>query len=143
MQALAATFVEPRGMIRSVVAETAGRQVLGALGALSASQAASAGTAGASPLKKGDIAHLSVSPDQVVLCRAKRGAFKPKPTEEVIAAAPRSAVRSASVAKGKIAGVLELSFDDGTHWAFDIPKVHLKGAQEIAAELSAGSSGVA
>ena len=133
---LAATFVEPRGMIRSIVAATAGREVLGALGAISAEQAASSGTAGASPLKKGDIAHLSVSGDRVVLCKAKRGAFKPKSTDEVIALAPREAVRSATVEKGKIAGVLEVSFDDGSSWAFDIPKVHLKGAQQIGAELS-------
>jgi hypothetical protein len=54
----------------------------------------------------------------------------------VIASAPREAVRRATVEKGKIAGVLEVSFEDGSSWAFDIPKVHLKGAQQIAAELS-------
>ena len=135
---LAATFVEPRGMVRSIVAATAGREVLGALGAMSAEQAASAGTDGASPLKKGDIAHLSVSREDIVLCKAKRGAFKPKPTDEVIASAPRAAVRTAKVDKGRIAGVLELSFDDGSSWAFDVPKVHLKGAQEIAAQLATG-----
>jgi hypothetical protein len=133
---LAATFVEPRGMIRSVIAATAGRQVMGALGAVSAERAAGAGTEGASPLKKGEIAHLSVSPDEVVLCKAKRGAFKPKPTDEVIASAPRTAVRGAKVDKGRLASVLEVSFDDGSAWAFDIPKVHLKGAQQIAAALS-------
>src|SRR5690242_15434957 len=96
-QPLAATFVEPRGMVRSIVAATAGREVLGALGAVSAESAASAGTAGTSPLKKGDIAHLSVSPEEVLLCKAKRGAFKPKPTDELIASAPREAVRTAKV----------------------------------------------
>ncbi len=124
-------------MIRTLVAETAGRQVLGALGALSASQAASSSTAGASPLKKGDIAYLSVSREQLLLCKAKRGAFKPKSTDEVIASAPRGAVRTATVDKGKIAGVLEVSFEDGSTWAFDVPKVHLKGAQEITAALAA------
>jgi hypothetical protein len=133
---LAATFVEPRGMIRSIVAATAGREVLGALGALTAERTASAGTEGASPLKKGEIAHLSVSHDEIRLCKAKRGAFKPKPTDEVIAAAPRGAVRTARLDKGRIAGVLEVSFEDGSSWAFDVPKVHLKGAQQIAAELS-------
>ncbi len=135
---MAATFVEPRGMVRSVVAAVAGREVLGALGSISAERAASAGTEGASPLKKGEIAHLSVSREQLRLCKAKRGAFKPKPTDEVIASAPRAAVRTATVDKGKIAGVLEVSFEDGSTWAFDVPKVHLKGAQEIAAELATG-----
>ena len=135
-QIVAATFVEPRGMVRSVVAAVAGREVLGGLGAITAERAASAGTEGASPLKKGEIAHLSVSREQLVLCKAKRGAFKPKPTEEVIASAPRAAVRTAKVDKGKIAGVLEVSFEDGSTWAFDVPKVHLKGAEQIAAELA-------
>jgi hypothetical protein len=133
---VAATFVEPRGMIRSIVAATAGREVLGALGSISAERAASAGTEGASPLKKGEIAHLSVSTDEVVLCKAKRGAFKPKRTEEVIAAAPREAVLDAKIEKGRIAGVLQVSFDDGSTWEFDVPKVHLKGAEQIAAQLA-------
>ena len=136
--AVAGTFVEPRGMIRSIVAATAGREVLGALGSISAERAAAAGTEGASPLGKGDIAYLSVSDDQVTLCKAKRGAFKPKPTEEVIAAAPREAVRGAAIEKGRIAGVLKVSFEDGSAWEFDVPKVHLKGAQEIEAALAAG-----
>jgi hypothetical protein len=112
--------------------------VLGVIGAVSAERAASAGTEGASPLKKGEIAHLSVSSEQLTLCRAKRGAFKPKPTDEVIASAPRAAVRSAKVDRGRIAGVLEISFEDGSTWAFDVPKVHLSGAQQIARELAGG-----
>jgi allophanate hydrolase subunit 2 len=134
----AATFVEPRGMIRSIVAATAGREVLGALGSMSAESAASAGTEGASPLKKGDIAYLSVSGGEVVLYKAKRGAFKPKPTDEVIASAPRETVRGAAIEKGRIAGVLKVSFEDGSTWEFDVPKVHLKGAQAIEASLANG-----
>jgi hypothetical protein len=125
-------------MIRSIVAATAGREVLGALGSISAERAAAAGTEGASPLKKGDIAYLSVESDQVVLCKAKRGAFKPKPTEEVIASAPRASVRGAAIEKGRIAGVLKISFEDGSSWEFDVPKVHLKGAQAIEATLASG-----
>jgi hypothetical protein len=135
-QPLAATFVEPRGMIRSIVAATAGREVLGALGAITAERTVSAGTERASPLKKGEIAHLSVSHDELRLCKAKRGAFKPKPTDELIAAAPRAAVRTAKLDKGRIAGVLEVTFEDGSTWAFDVPKVHLKGAHEIASKLA-------
>ena len=134
----AATFVEPRGMIRSIVAATAGREVLGALGSMTAERAAAPGTEGASPLGKGAIAYLSVSGGEVVLYKAKRGAFKPKPTEEVIASAPRETVRGASIEKGRIAGVLKVSFEDGSTWEFDVPKVHLKGAQAIEASLANG-----
>ena len=101
--------------------------ILGAVGEAAAS-AASAGTAGASPLRTGQIAYLSVSADELVLFQAKRGAFRPKPTDEVVASAPRSTVESATLEKGRIAGVLEISFAGGSNWAFDIPKVHLGGA---------------
>jgi hypothetical protein len=127
-------------MIRSVVAGVAGREILGAVGlaaGLAAGSAAgSAGTAGASPLRPGQIAYLSVSADELVLFHAKRGAFRPKPTDEVVASAPRSSVESATLEKGRIAGVLEISFAGGSTWAFDIPKVHLGGAQQIAAALA-------
>lgn len=135
-QAIAATFVEPRGMIRSVVAGVAGREILGAVGLVAGSAAASTGTAGASPLRTGQIAYLSVSADELVLFHAKRGAFRPKPTDEVVASAPRSSVESATLEKGRIAGVLEICFAGGSTWAFDIPKVHLGGAQQIAAALT-------
>ena len=139
-QMIAATFVEPRGMIRSVVAGVAGREILGVVGlaaeAAAGSAAASAGTAGASPLRTGQIAYLSVSADELVLFHAKRGAFRPKPTDEVVALAPRSSVESATLEKGRIAGVLEISFAGGSTWAFDIPKVHLGGAQRVAAALA-------
>ena len=73
---VAATFVEPRGRVHSIVAATAGREVL--------------------------------------------------------------AVRSAKVDKGRLAGVLEVAFEDGSAWAFDVPKVHLSGAQQIAREVAGG-----
>ncbi len=135
-ETIAATFVEPRGMIRSVVAGVAGREILGAVGFAAGSTAASAGTAGSSPLRQGQIAYLSVFADKLVLFHAKRGAFRPKPTDEAIASAPRSTVESAKLEKGKIAGVLEISFTGGSTWAFDVPKVHLGGAQQIAATLA-------
>jgi hypothetical protein len=135
-QAIAATFVEPRGMIRSVVVGVAGREILGAVGLAAASAAASTGTAGASPLRAGSIAYLSVSADDLVLFHAKRGAFRPKATDEVVASAPRSTVERATLEKGRIAGVLEISFAGGSTWAFDIPKVYLSGAQQVAAVLA-------
>ena len=95
-----------------------------------------AGTAGSSPLRQGQIAYLSVFADELVLFHAKRGAFRPKPTDEAIASAPRSSVESARLEKGKIAGVLEISFAGGSTWAFDVPKVHLGGARQIAATLA-------
>jgi hypothetical protein len=123
-------------MVRSIVASTAGREVLGPVGTLLGNVAGSAGTEGSSPLAKGQIAYLAVSEQELTLYRAKRGAFKPKPTDEVLASAGRELVQGAAVERGKIAGVLEIKFADEESWAFDVPKVHLKGAEEIAKALT-------
>jgi hypothetical protein len=122
--ASAGTFVEPRGMIRSAVASAAG----GLVGAVAA-------TATTGPLRKGEIGYLGVFPGEVVLFAAKRGAFKPKPTTNVIATAPRSSVRSAQIDKGRIAGLLDITFADGTAWQFEIPRVHLGGANQVVSVL--------
>jgi hypothetical protein len=54
----------------------------------------------------------------------------------VLASAGRELVQTAAVEKGRIAGVLEIKFADEESWAFDVPKVHLKGAEEIAKALT-------
>ncbi len=123
-------------MVRSIVASVAGKEVLGAVGSLAAGAAASRGTGDASPLAKGQIAYLAVFADEVTLFRAKRGAFRPKATTESMASAAREEVRSASVEKGRLASVLEIEFGDGETWAFDVPKVHMKGAEGIVGALS-------
>jgi len=140
---LAGTFVEPRGTIKSIIAGgtqnvfgTASRAVGAAMG-----EAADRDMSGSSPLKKGDIAYLGVTPDAVILFRAKRGAFKPKATAEPIATASRSETASASIAEGRLgSAALSIAFRDGTTWTFDIPRVHLKGAREIAAVLGSATS---
>jgi hypothetical protein len=131
--AIASTYVEPRGSIRAVVAKVAGGQALGAAGA------AIAGTATrseGSPVKAGGIGFLAVFADEVVVVRGKRGALKPKPTEEVIARAPRSSLSSAELDRKAVKGTLTLSFADGEKWEFDMPRVHLKAAEKVARALT-------
>ena len=41
------------------------------------------------------------------------------------------------MAEGRLASVLTVTFTDQSSWTFDIPKIHLKGAREIVAALSA------
>jgi hypothetical protein len=136
-QQLAATFVEPRGAIRSVIVGTIGREVAGAVGSVTASPGSPGKDAGSSPLAAGAIGYLAVFDDQLVLYRGKRGAFKPKPTEEVVAVAPRAAITGAILDRKKIAGVLTVTFADTDAWTFDIPKIHLGGAETIARTLTA------
>jgi hypothetical protein len=130
------TFVEPRGMVRSIVAATVGREVLGAVGSASAQLAVESQNAGSSPIRAGQIAYLRLSGEELTLFRAKRGAFRPKATDEVIAVAPRTSVSAAALERGRLAGVLQVSFADDSTWAFDVPKVHLSGAEAIAAALT-------
>jgi hypothetical protein len=132
--AVACTYVEPRGAIRSVIAKTVGRELGGAVGQAVVGSAAE--QADASPVEKGKIAFLAVFPDELVLFAGKRGAFKPKPTGDVIASAPRASVASAQLERHGLSGALTVSFADGGSWAFDMPKVHLKTAERVAQALS-------
>lgn len=129
------TFVEPRGMVHSIVAGTVGREMLGAVGAMSAQHAAESRHAGSSPIRAGQIAYLRLTSEELTLFRAKRGAFRPKATDDAIATAPCTSVSEAKLDRGRLAGVLQVTFADGTVWAFDVPKVHLSGAEAIAAAI--------
>ncbi len=126
--AIVGTFVEPMGMIRSAVG--------GAIGGAVGAAVAASGSADGAVLARGQIGYLGVFPGEVILFAAKRGAFRPKPTETVIAAAPRPAVRLAQLTKARVAGVFEIHLHDGTAWRFEVPRVHLGGAQQVAAVLS-------
>jgi hypothetical protein len=116
------TFVEPRGMVRSIVAGTVGREVLGAVGAMSAQHAAESQHAGSSPIRAGQIAHLELAGNELALFRAKRGAFRPKATDEVIATAPRTSVSAAKLERGRLAGVLEVMFADAPRGPLTCPR---------------------
>jgi hypothetical protein len=90
--AIAGTFVQPRGSIRSQITDITGGAVLGVVGA---SAVAEQGVDGALLLQEGQLAYLVVLPDSVVLFTARKGAFKPKPTDSAIAMASRSATQTA------------------------------------------------
>jgi hypothetical protein len=128
-------FVEPRGMMKSIVAGTVGREVAGLVGGASAQRAAEAKHEGSSPMRAGQIAYLALGEDELTLCRAKRGAFRPKRTDETMATAPRASVSSAALERGRIGSTLEIAFEDGNTWSFDVPKVHASGAAAIAQAL--------
>ena len=132
--ALASTFVEPRGSARQMIARTAGGEALGAVGRAAAGMSTEPG--GKSPVEAGKIGFLAVFPEEVVLFAGKRGAFKPKPTEEVIASVPRSAIASAALEKKAVKGFLILTLGDGERWEFDMPRAHLKNAQKVVAALN-------
>ncbi|HEX2392747.1 MAG TPA: hypothetical protein VHI77_07490 [Solirubrobacterales bacterium] len=131
--AIAYSYVEPRGAVRGVVAKTVGREVLGAVGGAIGGMASR--TEDKSPVEAGGIAFLAVFPEEVIVLRGKRGAFKPKPTEEVIASVPRSSVASAQLDRKAVKGILSVDFGDGNRWEFDLPRAHLKAADSVVKAL--------
>ena len=135
--AIATSFVEPRGTIKSIVAGTIGRELAGGLGAVAASHAADQTSESQSPLTKGQLGYLAAFDDQIVLYRAKRGAFKPKATEDIYATAPRGSVTGADLERKKLSGVLTIRFTDENDWTFDVPKIYLSTAEAIVGALTA------
>ncbi len=136
-QVLATSFVEPRGTIKSIIAGTIGREIGGDLTAATASHDIEEHSAGASPLTKGQLGYLVAHDDQIVLYRAKRGAFKPKPSDEIFATAPRDSTTGAELERKKLSGVLIVRFADGSEWSFDVPRVYLSTAEAIVRALTA------
>jgi len=132
--AIASTYVEPRGAVAGAIARVAGREVAGAVGGALAGGAAD--KAPKSPMGAGKIGFLAVFPDEVVLFAGKRGAFKPKPTSEVIGEMPRASVASASLERKAVKGILTLTLADGEKWEFDLPRAYLKGAEKVAQALA-------
>ena len=54
----------------------------------------------------------------------------------MIAAAPRTAVASAKVERGTIMSMLRVGLQDGSTWAFDVPRFYLGGANRLVAALA-------
>ena len=134
-----ATFVEPRGALRAAVAGAVGNELGGAVGSFATSLATSAANPGSTALRPGQLGYLAVYHDgyqgSVVLFRAKRGMFKPKPTTEVLASVPMAAVRGVSLTKARIGQVLEIALAEGPAWQFDIPRIHQAGARQVVTAL--------
>jgi hypothetical protein len=131
--AIAYSYVEPRGAGRQMVARVAGGKVAGALGSTIAGTATRPDE---NPIKTGRFAYLGVFPDEVVVFRGKQGAFKPKPTSEVLATVPRSTIASARLDRKAVKGVMTVTFTDGETWEFDTPRFQLKAAESVVAALS-------
>src|SRR5687767_9659414 len=107
--ALAGVFVTARGDAMAT-GLTVG---IGGIAGAAAGVAADRRSEDVATLPRGKLAYLTVTADQVVILRAKRGAFKPKATDEVMVELPRSELAAAHYRKGKVVGVLELALSDG------------------------------
>lgn len=108
---------------------------IGGVAGAAAGVAADKRTEGATTLRRGQLGYLSVTQDSVRIGKAKRGAFKPKVTGEVIAEVPRSELQASRYKRGKLVGVFELDFSDGSQWSFDVGKAFAGPAGRVAQAL--------
>jgi hypothetical protein len=123
-ESLAMSIVQRRGTIRAGI----GRAVGGLAGAAIATQRGK----GSSPLQA-QFGYLAVLAERVVVLEAK-GALKSKPTNVILGEGARAGAW-ARFHGSKLSGVLEISFADGSMWAFDIPRAGLGDAQHVAATV--------
>jgi hypothetical protein len=130
---VAGTFVNPRGLTKTMSAGALG----GVVGAVAA--AAVAGREkGASDLPAfGRVGYVAASGTDLALIKTKSGAFKMHITGEALARVPRDQLERAEMHEGKLISVLSLRFANGVLWEFDIPKTAKKGARGLVAALSA------
>lgn len=90
------------------------------------------------PLRLREVGYLSVAPDTLTLYRATKrvllGGFRA--TDDVVVSAPRASVTGAWQDKGTLGGTFEVTFDDGTTWAFDVPRARHNGIDAAVAAIA-------
>ena len=131
---LAGTFLSPKGLTARMTAMTAGRVVGGVLGQVAADQATGGERYQGAP-DFGQVGYVAVTQDEVAIVRGKKGAFKPKVGDEVVARAPRSSVQAVDFDKGALKGSLTIEFADGGWWEFEIPKIYRKTTERVVSVL--------
>jgi hypothetical protein len=133
---VAGTFLSPKGMMKKMAFESAGRSVGGVVGAVGGNAAAAAGNGqGEGTPTFGQLGYLAVTGEEVALVRAKRGAIKPKIMDDVLGRKPRGDVQRVDFVKGSVKGELRIEFSDGGLWEFEVPKVHNKKAEKVVEAL--------
>jgi hypothetical protein len=133
---VAGTFLSPKGLTAKLTAFTAGSVVGGAAGAFAASMATGGVTKYEGAPDFGQVGYVAVTQDEVAIVRGKKGAFKPKVGDEVVARMPRTEVQVVEFEKGALKGSLKIQFADGGWWEFEIPKIYRKTTEKVVQVLS-------
>ena len=131
---LAGTFLSPKGLTARMTAMTAGRVVGGVLGQVAADQATGGEKFQGAP-DFGQVGYVAVTQEEVAIVRGKKGAFKPKVGDEVVARARLSDVQAVEFEKGALKGSLKIQFADGGWWEFEIPKIYRKTTEKVVSVL--------
>jgi hypothetical protein len=135
---MAGSLVNPKGMTRKMTAQVAGNVVGGAAGAFAVGLRTGAAYAGVPDVPDfGRVGYVTCSEDDIALLRTKTGALRMKVTDEVLARAPRSAITSVVLEKGRLLSHLRIGFAGDVLWEFDIPKQASRSAERLTAALRA------
>jgi hypothetical protein len=135
---IAGAMVNPKGMTKKMTAKVAGQVVGGAAAAFAVGMKMGGPYDGVPAVPDfGRVGYVTCSEAEIALLKTKTGALKMKVTDEVLARAPRSAITSVELDKGKMLSHLRIGFAGDVLWEFDIPKAGLKGAERLTAALQA------
>jgi hypothetical protein len=134
---VAGCVVNPPGSAGSIGRGAAARSLgAGATVGVHADGDVAAKSANALPQPTGswEAAYLALTATDLVLVWVKQGLIRPKPGGE-LARIPRSAVVSYSLAEGGLQSPFALTLTDGAQWSFGLPKLYVKAAKGLIAEL--------
>ena len=135
---IAGAMVNPKGMTKKMTAKVAGQVVGGAAAAIAVGLKMGGPYDGVPDVPDfGRVGYVTCSEADIALLKTKTGAFKMKVTDQVLARAPRSAITSVELEKGKLLSHLRIGFAGDVLWEFDIPKAGLKPAERLTAALQA------
>ena len=135
---IAGAMVNPKGMAKKMTAKVAGNVVGGAAGAFAVGLRIGGVYDGVPDVPDfGRVGYVTCSETEIALLRTKTGALRMKVTDEVLARAPRSAITTVVLDRGRVLSHLRIGFAGDVLWEFDIPKAALKGAERLTAALQA------
>ena len=133
---IAGALVNPKGMTKKMTAKVAGQVVGGVAGAVAVGLRTGGAYDGVPDVPDfGRVGYLRCTETEIALLRTKSGALKMKVTDEVLASAPRSAVTTVALEKGRLLSHLRIGFADDGLWEFDIPKAAYKRAERLVTAL--------
>jgi hypothetical protein len=133
---IAGTLVNPKGMAKKMTASVAGGVTGGVAGRIAVGVAVGSAYAGVPDVPPfGRVGYVAASEHEVALVKTKTGAFRMKVTDEVLARAPRSALATVRLDRGRTLSHLTIAFTDGPVWEFDVPRANRASAEALVRAL--------
>ena len=124
--------VNAKGNAKAVMTGAVVAELAGSAGKMAAEMAAERAGRGSSPLGtlSGKLGYLAITETELVLLNGRTGLTTPKATG-VAARVPRERVESASLGEGKLAVPLDVTFEDGGRWQFEVGRAYTKNARSV------------